>query len=271
VTQAFEKLQQQVGRKFNVHRTYAVWDTPEPTGLVKWDLANGYIPALSIKAVTKSGKRIKWADIAAGKQDATIISQARALKATGKRIILTFHHEPENDPANGTPADFVAAWRHYVTVFRQQGASNVEFNWIMMTYTFNPQSHKNPDAWYPGDQWVDWIGGDGYNMFGCQPHAGWKSFADAFQYWRAWAAKHPSKPLFIAEWGSMEKPGDPNAKAQWFRDAAKTLAGWSQVHAVTYYDANHKCSWFADSSQQSLTAYAQLARASQQEATFVNR
>ena len=57
----------------------------------------------------------------------------------------------------------MAAWRHIVTVFRQQGADNVTWLW-----TVNIVDQKggipSPAAWWPGASYVTWVGIDGYYL-----------------------------------------------------------------------------------------------------------
>jgi mannan endo-1,4-beta-mannosidase len=57
------------------------------------------------------------------------------------------------------PATFVAAWRHIVTLFRGQGAENVTWLWTIQA----DEPGTGPVAsWWPGAQYVTWVGIDGY-------------------------------------------------------------------------------------------------------------
>ena len=56
---------------------------------------------------------------------------------------------------NGNTArDYVAAWRHLVTVFAEEGASNVRWVW---SPNVNPDGYLPFERLYPGDRWVDWL------------------------------------------------------------------------------------------------------------------
>jgi hypothetical protein len=60
-----------------------------------------------------------------------------------------------------SPAVFVAAWRHIVTVFRDAGARGVTWLWtvnIIRKGGFVP----SPAPWWPGSSYVNWVGIDGY-------------------------------------------------------------------------------------------------------------
>ena len=55
---------------------------------------------------------------------------------------------------------FVAAWRHIVTLFRGQGADNVTWLWTINAGRARHRA-RSPD-WWPGAQYVTWVGIDGY-------------------------------------------------------------------------------------------------------------
>jgi hypothetical protein len=53
----------------------------------------------------------------------------------------------------------VKAWRHIVTIFRAEGADNV--TWLSTLEADAPGTGPIAD-WWPGSQYVTWIGIDGY-------------------------------------------------------------------------------------------------------------
>jgi mannan endo-1,4-beta-mannosidase len=58
-----------------------------------------------------------------------------------------------------TPATFVAAWRHIVTLFRDEGADNVTWVWTVQA---DEPGTRPIASWWPGAQYVTWVGIDGY-------------------------------------------------------------------------------------------------------------
>ena len=77
--------------------------------------------------------------IAAGDHDADIRSWAQGAKAAGVPIVIRFAHEQSTEPGirswypwQGDPEGYRAAFRHIVSVFREEGASNVKFLWSAM-------------------------------------------------------------------------------------------------------------------------------------------
>jgi hypothetical protein len=106
------------------------------------------------------------AAIASGDYDDYLRSYASAVKAFGGRVILSFGHEMNGywyswGYRHTSPAVFVAAWRHIVTVFRMVGARNV--TWLWTVNVMHPRSGIPPPArWWPGSSYVNWVGIDGY-------------------------------------------------------------------------------------------------------------
>jgi hypothetical protein len=249
-------LESSVGRKFDVNRIFAAWGSPQPVPQASWDVANGIIPLVSIDAVNGSSP-VLWSQIASGADDSAIVAQARGLASLNAPVLLNFSHEPAQSTTNGTATEFIAAWQHYVTVVRQY-ASNVSFVLILTASTYNP---KSIGRWYPGDSYVDWVGADGYNYFGCNGLTPvWSDFSTVFANFENFAVAH-SKPAVVAEWGSTEDPNTPGRKAQWITAAGQTMENWPQIKAASYFDANGpltKCQWPLTSSSSALQAYASL-------------
>jgi hypothetical protein len=249
-------LESHLGRRMDVHRLYDSWDDPQPNALAAWDATSGRTPVLSIKAQRHNGSVVPWASIAAGREDAAIRAQANGLKRLNVPLFLALHHEPENDARNGTPASYIGAWRHYVSVFRALHVTNVKFTWIMMASSFG-QGARKAASYYPGDSYIDVVGGDGYNWYGTQPGKRWRSLADALAPFYAWGTAH-HKPLMVAEWGTLEDRAVPGRKAQWLADAAASLKRMPAIKVVCYFHAPVVYPWWVDSSPSALRAFAAM-------------
>jgi len=105
------------------------------------------------------------AGIAAGYYDDYLRAYADSVRAFGHAVIIGFGQEM-NAPwypwgYGHVPAEtFVAAWKHLVSLFREQGAQNVTWLWTIQADqagTTGPIS-----TWWPGKQYVSWIGIDGF-------------------------------------------------------------------------------------------------------------
>ncbi|MGO9081541.1 MAG: glycoside hydrolase family 26 protein [Streptosporangiaceae bacterium] len=103
-------------------------------------------------------------DIADGSYDSYLRSYADSVRAFGGPVVIGFGHEM-NAPwyswgYGHVPAQtFVAAWRHIVSLFRGQGADNVTWMW---TINADEPGTGPITTWWPGRQYVTWVGIDGF-------------------------------------------------------------------------------------------------------------
>ncbi len=200
---------------------------------------------------------VPLSDIVAGSYDAYITDQARLAKQYGKPMMIRFAHEMNlfgsayGPGRNGnTAADFVAAWRHVVGIFRDQGATNVQWVWSPNVYCGGSCPFT---AFYPGDAWTDWVALDGYN-YSTVSGVPWMSLLEVFGPSYDILTNLTDKPLMIAETASAEAGGD---KAAWIRqgllhDVPEKLP---RVRAVIWFDRVKETNWRIDSTPQSLAAW----------------
>jgi Glycosyl hydrolase family 26 len=249
---AFEDL---IGRKQAVKRAYHSWNDVFPNDDERWVRDRGTTLILSWTSSSNGVVQAYWRDIANGRYDSLIDARADDIKAFGAPMFFTFHHEPDSgEPSTGTPQDFVAAWKHIHDRFDADGVTNVTWVLILLSYTY---MNGGADEWYPGDEYVDMLGADGYNWFTCPPGV-WKSFEEIFQAFHDYGVtKH--KPELIGEWASVEQQGVPGSKAAWFADAEAILKTWPEIKALSYYNEGTengaKCDWWVDTTPSSLAAF----------------
>jgi mannan endo-1,4-beta-mannosidase len=185
--------------------------------------------------------RINLGDIAAGKYDRYLKAYVLAVKKFGHPVMLSFGHE-----MNGTwstwslpftkPKTFKAAWIHIFTVFQQEKVKNVTWAWDI--------SHgaKPPEPWYPGNQYVNWVGIDGYMREG-QTFAG--------QFWKSITAvrKFAKKPVFISE--AAVAPGKDQVE-----EINALFAGARERHlkGLVWFDVDKKEPWNIEQSSKAAIA-----------------
>ena len=244
----------EIQRRFDIDHLYYFWDQPFPGSYETQTALLGRIPLISWVPWRMDRTWIPWVQIAKGWHDPAIRAKARALKAFGSPVMLTFHHEP--DTAGWPAADYVRAWRRVVSIFRQERATNVVWVWNLTAYTFLPGG-ADPAWYYPGNDVVDWIAADGYNWYGSSFNPGpWRSFHDIFKSFYDWGRTR-GKPLMIAEFGVLEDTTtpDPYRKARWFDDAARTIKSWPAIKAIVYFN---QFGWWFESSPQAIVAFRTL-------------
>lgn len=88
--------------------------------------------------------------IISGQWDSLLLRMVRSYKDLGHDVHLRVGYEP-NGNFPGNAAKYKQAYRHIVNFFRAQGVQNVAYAW-------NPNNRLSTyEAWYPGDDVVDWI------------------------------------------------------------------------------------------------------------------
>lgn len=220
--EAVAEFEKGVGRRLDIVQNYYPWETPFPTDIDTETLAAGGIPLISWNGTDSTR-------ITSGSADALIVQRAKAVAALGKPVFLRWFWEPDNKKklaTAGSPEDYIAAWKHIRTVFREQGATNAAFVWCPTSIGF---SMDRAQPFYPGDDEVDWLCADGYGS------AGGRSFRQVFASFYKWAAPH-GKPIILGEFGVS---GDDAGSAKWLRDGFATLTkDMPSVRAVVYFDAD---------------------------------
>ena len=80
----------------------------------------------------------------------------------------------------GTPEEFIAAWRYLVTYLRDRGATNLR--WVFNPTTDTYEGTTDIRTIYPGDDYVDVLGLDGYNWGNTGLSWGqWRTFEDIYR------------------------------------------------------------------------------------------
>ncbi len=191
--------------------------------------------------------------ILAGGHDDYVRAFAGRVARYARPLLLRWAHEMNGHwypwgTAGGSAAEYIAVWRRVWELFRAEGASNAAWVWspnvLDHCVAFEP--------YYPGDDYVDWVGLDGYNWGGL---GRWRSFRRLFvpSYQRL-AALSP-QPIMIAETASAEAGGD---KAGWITEALTQVIPneLPRVRAVIWFNQKKERDWRIESSPKSRQAFA---------------
>ncbi|HKO56058.1 MAG TPA: glycosyl hydrolase [Thermoanaerobaculia bacterium] len=174
------------------------------------------------------------AAIARGDYDFYVTRWARSAAQYGKPFFLRFAHEMNDPyrypwgPQNGNrPEDFIAAWRHVHLVFQKMSATNAV--WVWSPHISMPWF----EYYYPGDEWVDWVGTGVLNYGDVAPWSRWWTFHQIVE------KAYPSltklgKPIMITEFGSVTSGGDA---AQWYEQAFRDMHDkYGAIRAVVLFN-----------------------------------
>jgi mannan endo-1,4-beta-mannosidase len=238
------------GARPDVVMYYSGWFVPFPVGFATTAATNGAVPLVQMNP-----DGISVAAIATGRYDGYLSAYAEAVKNYRHPVILSFGHEM-NGPwydwgYRHTPAqEFVAAWRHIVTLFRVLGAGNVTWLWtINIVNNTRSGTIPPPASWWPGSSYVNWVGIDGYYL-----ESSWQFdslFGPTIEQVRAFTGD----PILIAETGATQASGQPTKIAQVF--AGIRLYG---LLGFVYFDATNELGQdFSLSSPEAVAAFHQGA------------
>jgi hypothetical protein len=229
--------------------------------------AHGSIPFFSWASqatpATIDQPDFQLSDVISGTYDSYIREFAEAAKAWGHPFFLRFNWEMNggwfawSEGVNGNqPGEYVAAWRHVHDIFTEVGATNA--TWVWCPNVDPGGTMQDLASLYPGDEYVDWTGLDGYN-WGTNPNGprGWMSFEKLFSatYREITETIAPSKPLVIGEMGSSEYGG---SKSAWIEEALDSVpANYPKVRALLWFEKyDDGMDWPIESSKSATSAFS---------------
>jgi len=268
--QAVQAFQTLVQRNLRATRDYLSWDSVFPTAYEQALVAQGTTIVLSVATRTMTKTLVPWSSVATAAPGSPVYVQMQSwadrIRDFGAPVWVTLQHEPEASVNNldGSQADYIAAWRNWVSVFRTEGAVNVRFMFITTAYgyTVKPTDRRYAPAFYPGDDVVDGIAVDAYNWYPCTGHVnnGWVSLGSVIEGQRLFSLAHPAQELWVTEYGAIEDPADPTRRAQWIADGEALFAqpNYARYRGVMYFDLKASCDWRLDSSPAAIASFTTM-------------
>lgn len=187
--------------------------------------------------------KCRWADVAAGQYDETLlIPAARHVRSLARPIVFAVCNEAMakdyREAGVGNATDYLAMYSHVRAVFARENVTNVVWSWN----TFNrPKVAKGGqpgskmwDEWYPGDESVDWVG---INAFSGGQGENFTSISELYANFYDWVKDKDVLPFFHA-FGTAEKPDDTEWKAKWVEELPQLVGPggmYPKVRAAAWY------------------------------------
>jgi hypothetical protein len=235
----------------NIALYYSGWREPFQVTFAHQAARDGAVPLIQIEPGHAS-----ISGIADGTDDRYLDSYASAVAAygarTGRGVIIGFGHEPNGGwypwgYRHVSPATWVRAWRHIVTLFRRRGADNVTWLWTVNIID-RRGGIRSPAPWWPGASYVTWVGIDGYYL-----KPSW-TFAPLFGPTIKAIRSLTLDPILISETAATPAAGQPAKIANLFAGIrAYGLLGF------VWFDADKNHDWRLDGA--GAAAYRRGARA----------
>ena len=162
---------------------------------------------------------------------------------------------------------YKAAWRHVHDIARQMRACNVAFVWAP-NYNSVPSPNVNwPQyAWndwrnyYPGDDYVDWVGIDLYDYWGENPQGQIRPFYQEYA---------PRKPIILAETAGHDDPAVNANKARYISQLFNAMESeFPCIKAFVWFNYHQSgYNWRMEETTASLTNYQNRVASSRYIAT----
>jgi hypothetical protein len=223
------------GREPNLLGYYSGWLQPFDMSFAETIHQHDVIPFVQIDPTYASIDAI-----ADGTYDDYLRTYADSVRDFGHNVVIGFGHEMNANwyswgYGHTPPSTFVAAWRHIVTLFRAQGADNVTWVWTLQadepcTGPIADQPCTGPIAsWWPGAQYVTWVGIDGYYQVPTD------TFASVFGQTINQVRTFTSKPVLLSETAVGPEAGQFDKIQNLFRG----MATYKTLGLVWFDEAQH--------------------------------
>jgi len=269
-TPKLDKVEQELGFPPQIVLFYLQW--PAPAG-------SGEFPKESLEAIWQRGAvpcltwepmycrdneevTVLYEQIAAGQYDAYLTAFAQGAAAWGKPFIIRLAHEmnlkryhwgtDQGHYGPQSPEIYQRLYRYVVDLFKKAGANQVLWAFCPNAESLPNPTHDPAASWnrarnyYPGADYVDILGMDGYNWGITQTvekngwQSSWQSFQDIFApLHQELRLLSPRKPLLVFETASALQGGD---KISWIKDAILALRSW-KVQGIIWFQLNKEVDW----------------------------
>lgn len=203
-------------------------DVPD-TAAMKANIQNGVTPMLSYRSKN-------YADVTAGKSDAYLAKLADSIKSTGGTVYLRMNWEMDGGKRQqfGTPEEYKKSWQYVHDFMEERGVTNIKYVWTPNAEAFAGAKDWHGDAkdYYPGDQYVDIIGADGYCGIG---NTAYRTPDEIFKDGLEFAREH-GKEFLVGETGADEDLSEAE-QVKFMQQIVQWAKNNSDVKGICWFNA----------------------------------
>ena len=186
----------------------------------------------SSKELKEGKKAFKY--IAEGYFDDYILDFVKILKSYDKPVFLRFGHEfdnpqyPWSQVGDNSPEEFIAAWKHIHKLIKSEDTQKIMLVW-------NPWKAETMADYYPGDDYVEWIGITSLNYDTLNSDGKYYSFADLYKPFSDGLFWFTRKPVMLAEFGSLNLE---NRQQEWITNAMESInTNYEEISAIVAFNS----------------------------------
>lgn len=223
-----------------IQHTYVVWFlTDDLTKAVEEARQMKRFPLISLEPwpllINNLSGETLLADINSGKYDEYVVKLAKNARAQApQKILIRWAHEMELTGlypwSQGNPEAYISAYRRVYNIFKALAVTNVLWIW-------SPGGNADAEMYYPGDNYVDYIGVTILADERWDEDAGFdnlRSFETLLgEKYRL--SEEFNKPLIAAEVG-VSTEGN-SEKLLWLSEARRSFSLFPQLGAFVYFNA----------------------------------
>jgi len=251
------QFENNLGINFDSAKIYLDWDDPFPNKIAQNLKSHGTILEITWEPQI-GGVGVIYSDVLNGDYDSYLNAFMTRVKLLDFNIRITLAPEMNGDWApwgvgnNGnTPENFISFWQYVFKKFEDNNIDNVEWVW-------SPNVHYWGEKYtylelFPGENYVDYLGLEGYNWGTSQSWSQWQTFYQVFYSSYKDLIKLSGKSILITEMASAEKGG---SKAYWITKMFSDLSTiFPRIKGFTWFNMNKETDWRIESSNASKLAF----------------
>jgi len=145
---------------------------------------------------------------------------------------------------NNSPTDYINMWRRVVNKFRAKGIDSNHIQWMWTVNNYDIGDFP-AEQYYPGDDYVDWIGISGYNWGEEFIWSNWSTPEETFDHMVFRMRNLSNKPLAIAESASSSitnMGSSVEAKSEWITKFFNYIIK-KDIKMVIWFNKDKESDW----------------------------
>jgi len=217
------------------------------------------IPCLSWEPHTLIGDQeypILADSILSGQYDPYIQRLASAIRNLNQPVWIRFAHEmnleryhwgvAKEQYNSSAPEKYRLMFRYVVEKFKEYGTENIEWVFCPNAESLPVADWNTIESYWPGTEFVDILGVDGYNWGTSQTvekngwQSDWRSFQSIFEpVVLSMRTRAPGKPLFVMETACVHQGGD---RTRWIEQMIEQATLWG-IDGICWFQADKENAW----------------------------
>lgn len=234
--------------KFNFIMSYNTFplDKPFPEREIRQIYQDGRVFMLTLQPFDPENPDLNWVavlEILAGEHDEALKSWAKGLARIDEPIFIRPLNEMNGDWDPwctwffGKDNDlYIEAWQYMYDIFKAEGGDKLYFVWNPHDRSYPDFTWNNPHLYYPGDDYVEWVGLTGYNNGTSYKADVWRGFQEIYDpLYADYLARYGDKPFMITEFSTNEVGG---SKVDWLNECMSSLNTnrYPNIKIVNWFD-----------------------------------